>query len=190
MGRLTLGMRGLSLMEFLAASVLLGIVVVGAFTLMVNFANFSFNVVRSEESLMATALGAYEEIIKRISLANDVKIPATTLSPAPSPGSSSIEIRSDVGRDAGAADPTPADYTDDAVYTYWQDGTQLKRKRKRGSGPESPDVVIAGDIVSIAFTRDPADGNRIQVDLEAQPAEGPKEILSTVAIMRSRSAQQ
>ena len=180
MDRLKRSDEGFTLIE-LAMTIVLGtVVLLSASNLLINFGKFSTNVVKSEASLMATALSSFEEIVGRLTAANLVTIPA------PSIAAPSIAI----GVDELSAS-TPSVTTDDTVYTYWQDGTALKFKSKVGTAAESGVSVLANDIYSLSFTQDATDKNRINVILEARATSGStgltsREKLETTVIMRSR----
>jgi prepilin-type N-terminal cleavage/methylation domain-containing protein len=174
MARLKRSDKGFTLIELVIAIALSAVVLLSASNLLINFGKFSANVVKNEASLMGTALGAFEEIVGKITAANEVTIPATAVA-APS-----IEIRVDTPN-------TASNFADDTVYKYWKSGTQLFKSVGSAAGS-----AIANDINSLSFVRDTAGPykNHINVILEAQVAggTGTKEHLETTVIMRSRSA--
>ena len=172
--------EGFTLLELIIAIVLSAVVLLSASNLMINFGNFSTNLVKSEASLMGTALGTFEEMVGRITAANQVTIPA------PSIAAPSIAIGVDE-----LSVSTPSDTADDTVYTYWQDVAQLKYKSKVGAAAESAVSVIANDVYSLSFVQDATDRNKITVTLEVRAVSGSqgltsKEKLETTIIMRSR----
>ena len=172
--------EGFTLLELAISIALSAVVLLSASNLLINFGKFTSNVVKSEASLMGTALGTFEEMVGRITAANQVTIPASGIA-APS-----IAIGVDTLNNS-----TPSDITDDTIYTYWQDGTQLKYKSKVGTAAESAVSVKAEDIYSLSFVPDATYNNQIKVTLEARAASGPigltsKEQLATTVVMRSR----
>lgn len=208
MDRLTRTDEGFTLLELIIAAALFAVVLLAASNLLVSFANFSSNLVKSESSLMGTALGAFEEITARITKANKVCIKVTaaamdvpaTAYPADCAGSGCIQIR--VSPEGVGAS---ADHSHDSVYTYWQVGTQIKYQSKVWNPGTSAFVtstasVIAGDIKadSLSFTVDPSRKNHVTIELKAEAHSGAggtastknlsREHLVTTAIMRSRSA--
>lgn len=66
--------QGFTLIELIIAVVLFAVVLLSASNLMISFGKFSTRVVKSEASLMGTALGAFEEIVQKITAANEVAI--------------------------------------------------------------------------------------------------------------------
>ncbi len=185
--------KGFTLLELVIAIALSAVVLLSASNLLINFGKFSANVVRSEASLMGTSLGAFEEITRRINIANKAAInpapamdvPATAY-PAGCVAGSCIQIRVDT-----ASPATASVFTDDTVYTYWLNAGNLRRTGVTGDPVGG--TAIAGNITSLSFTRPGTSTNAISIVLEAQAASGPKsetskEHLETTAIMRSRSA--
>ncbi len=185
MDRLKRSEGGFTLIELVIALALVAVVLISASNLLINFGRFSASVVKSEASLMGTTLGAFEEIVSRITAANEVTIPAANFS-APS-----IDIRISP---AGA--PANSSHASDVYHTYWKNGNQIQYKTNTGSAPaygSGVGTVIATEITSLSFTRPGTDKNTINVILEAQSASGPtnstsKEHLETTVVMRSRSA--
>ncbi|MFA5159892.1 MAG: prepilin-type N-terminal cleavage/methylation domain-containing protein [Candidatus Omnitrophota bacterium] len=191
MDRLKRSDEGFTLLELIIAIALLTVVLLSAANLLINFGKFSTNVVRSEASLMGTALGVFEEIVDKLTAANKVAInPETNIdSPAVSypagclTDGSCIQIRVDEN-----AAPTPSTYSDDTVYTYWQSGSALYKAVNSAGGS-----AIASDIYSLSFTRDATYKNKITVVLEARAASGSmgqtsKEKLETTVVLRLGSA--
>lgn len=184
MGRLNRPDEGFTLLELVIAISLSAVVLLAASNLLVNFGKFSANVVKSESSLMGTALGSFEEMCATITRANQVTIPATNFA-APS-----IDVRvSEAGSGASSV------HTNDVFHTYWMTGGKLYYKNNIGAPPPAAGAgtVIAGDINLLSFTRPDADLNKVTVTLGAQAASGAKgatskEHLVTTVIMRSRSA--
>lgn len=197
MDRLKKHAKGFTLVELIIAVVLSFFVLLAAANLMVSFGRFASN---PESSLLGTALGPFEEIVSYISQANKVSIRATT-GPDPNmdvpnivyPGTSTannscIQIRVDTAN-------TPAVYTDDTVYNYWQNSAipaQLLKSVCTGAGC-SANEVIARNLHFLSFIRAKPIMNQINVILEARVASGPKgdisrERLETAAIMRGRDA--
>ena len=211
MDRLKRSDKGFSLLELIIALALAAVVLLAISNLMINFGNFSANVVRSEESLMVTALGAFEEISARIAVANKAAIngldaamdvPATAYPGTCAADRSCIQLRVDQMNYFGAS--TPEDPLDDKVYTYWLKAmvpaTVPASYSLQRTGVLGDDAVlgrtIAKDINTLTFSR-PDDPNKINVVLEAKAASGPlsdrtknmtKEHLETTVIMRGRSA--
>ncbi len=196
MDRLKRSNEGFTLLELVIAMALAAVVLLSASNLLINFGKFNSNVVKSEASLMETALGSFEEIVGRILAANKVAInktptPDAALTSYPAgcaADSSCIQIRVD-----RAVPTTSSDYTDDTVYTYWKSGTQLKYTIKVGTGAASTASVLNNDITSLSFVRDATYSNKIAITLEAQAASGPvsqtsKEHLETTVVMRSGGA--
>jgi prepilin-type N-terminal cleavage/methylation domain-containing protein len=199
MDRLKKSGQGFTLIELVIGIALSAVVLLAASNLLINFGKFSSNVVKSEASLMGTALGSFEEIVGRITAANKVTIPSelpmdvpATPYPVGCVGSSCIQIRMDtpVGM---PPTPTPSVFSDDIVYTYWEAGNQLFKAVGAGAGE-----VIADDIVSLSFTRPVLlNVNVVKVSLEAQASSGSisdptknktKELLETTVAMRSGGA--
>lgn len=178
--------QGFSLLEVIIAAAIATFVLIGATSLLLNFGNFSSHVVESEASLMGTALSAFEEIVGKITVANEVTIPAADYA-APS-----IDIRI-----SPKNQPATDDHTNDTVYTYWRDGNELKNKSKEGLNAASAERILGKNVVSLSFVRNATNQNHITVTLNAEATLGPfsnatanttREHLETVAIMRSRSA--
>lgn len=173
MARLKRPQAGFTLLELVIAMTLAAVVLLSATNLMVHFGKFSANTVKAEASLMGSAMGTFEEIAARISGGNQATITA---------GGSSIQIRVDTNG-------TPSDYTNDTLYTYWLNGTNLMRTGVTG---DSSGKIIANDISSLSFVQDGTFKNRITVTLEAQAASGAtgaksKEHLETTVTMQARS---
>ena len=76
MNRLKIWDEGFTLIELVIAIALAAVVLLSASNLLVSFGRFSTNVVRSESALMGSAVGVFEEIVGRITIANQVAIPA------------------------------------------------------------------------------------------------------------------
>ena len=175
--------KGFTLLELILAIALSAVVLLSASNLLINFGKFSSNVVKSEASLMGTALGAFEEIAAKIVSANQVTVPAQNVA-APS-----IDIRI-----SPTGSGTSSDHTNDVFHTYWMSGGKIYYNTNINSPPASGGgTAIAGDIFSLSFARSGTDMNTVTIVLEAQAASGPKgeiskEHLETTAIMRSRSA--
>ena len=199
MDRLKSSRKGFTLVELVIAVALSAVVLLAASNLLIHFGKFSANVVKNEASLMGTALGSFEEIVGKITAANEVFIPAANFAGVTT--LPSIDIR------VGPSGQASSDHTNDIYHTYWIAGGQLYYKSAVGVHPVpavSPavDTPIAKDVVAAnsSFVTDPTDLNRVQVTLEVQPQAasgglpcatppcGPKEHLVTTAIMRSRSA--
>ena len=197
--------KGFTLLELVIAGVLFAVVLVAASNLLISFGNFSSNLVKSEASLMGTALGAFEQITGKIEAANkvaingsDVKmdIPDTDYqTTAGCAGNSCLQIRvSPTG--AGAS----SDHSHDAVYTYWQQAAVLNSQSKLWDSTNSvwniSNVIpIASDIDTLTFVRpDAVTWNRITVTLDTHAHSGTgsdatsrsTEHLVTTAIMRSK----
>jgi len=137
-------LRGMTLIDILVAMILFTVVILGASNLLISLEKLSSNFVKNEASLMGTALGAFEDIVGKITVSNQVSIPATTVTPNPNPATApynSIEIRV-----APANLPATSIHTNDTIHYYWQDGTQLKYKSKIGPAAASADTVFARDI--------------------------------------------
>ncbi len=184
MERLERAVDGFTLFELVIAIALSAVVLLSAGNLLINFGKFSSNVVKSEASLMGTALGTFEEIVGKITIADKVTIPATTITPVPASSTdNSIEIR--VHPASASYDPS---HTGDTIYTYWRDGANLKSKSKVGTAAESAVRVVSADITLATFQKDSTLTNHIIVTLDAQTSSQTKEQLKTTAIMRSRSA--
>ncbi|MDD5227042.1 MAG: prepilin-type N-terminal cleavage/methylation domain-containing protein [Candidatus Omnitrophica bacterium] len=203
MDRLKKSGQGFTLLELVIGIALSAVVLLAASNLLINFGKFSSNVVKSEASLMGTALGSFEEITGEIVAANKVVIPPelpmdvpATPYPVGCAGSNCIQIRVDpIVRDVDGnpVSTTPSVFSDDIVYTYWEAGNQLFKAVGAGAGS-----VIADDIVSLSFTRPvPSSMNIIKVSLEAQVSSGSisdpaknktKEHLETTVAMRSGGA--
>ncbi|MFA5167451.1 MAG: prepilin-type N-terminal cleavage/methylation domain-containing protein [Candidatus Omnitrophota bacterium] len=184
MDRLKRSNKGFTLLELIIAIALFSVVLFSVFNLLINFGKFSTNVVKAEASLMGTSLGVFEEMVGKLTAANEVTIPA------PSIAAPSIAIRVDE-----LSISTPSSTADDTIYTYWQDGTQLKYKSKVGAAAESGVSILANDIFSLSFTQDATYKNQIKVILEARSASGPvsstsNEKLETTVVLRSRSANK
>ncbi len=177
--------NGVTLLELLIAITLFTVLLLAASNLMISFGRISSNFIRNEASLMGTALGAFEDIVGKITISNLVTIPATTVVPNPVkvPPDNSIEIRV---APAGAA---TSDHLNDTIHYYWQNGSQLMYKSKIGVLAASADSVIAGDIVTVSFTPVAGSTNQVDVQIVTKPTEGPRETLRTIAVARSRSAQ-
>lgn len=178
MERLKKTSLGFTLAELIIAVALSAVVLLAASNLMINFGRFSSNVVRSEASLMGTALGAFEEIVHNINEANQVTIPSSKLG---APVSGSIDIR------ISPTGPASESHTSDITYTYELSGADLIRTVSGVS------TTIAEDVVSLTFAPQALNPNNIVVTLEAAAASGPKgelsrERLQTTAVIRSRSA--
>lgn len=185
--------KGFTLLELMVALALSTVVLISACNLLINFERFSANVAKNEASLMGTALGAFEEISKRISEANEAAInPETTLNSVVYPGTclndgSCIQLKVDVLNTAS----TPGD---DTVFIYWFDAGNLRRRG--ASGDLAAGTIIAENIESLNFLKNAILRNRITVTLNAHTHSGPanvatnttREQLATTAIMRSRSA--
>lgn len=187
--------QGFTLLELIIAGAISAVVLIAVSTLLINFGRFSSDVVRTETSLMGTALGTFEEIVRRIMVANEVAIPAVDLAfttpnvpyPAGCAGNSCIQIR--VSPENLAA--TGA-HGNDTVFTYWRAGNNLMRRGV--AGDPAAGRIIANNVASASFTRDGTNRNHIKVVMNAETAGGPvpgvtREHLETVAILRSRSAQ-
>jgi len=200
--------RGFTLLELLIAIVLSVIILLSAANLLISYARFSVNVVKSEASLMGTTMGTFEGIVKAITEANQVAIGSEANMDSPSPGgtpfpagcagASCIQIRLDTVQPAGCAPAdcvyTPLNHDDDTIHTYYLVGSQLKYRTRIGAAAESGEATVSDDITSLSFTR--LDNNRITVILEAQTASGSigdaamnksKEHLETTAVMRAGS---
>ena len=201
---------GFTLLELIIAIALSAIVLLSAANLLINFGKFSAHVVRSEESLMGTALGSFEEIVWRITSANEVAInpdaslavPATAY-PAGCAATSCIQIRQDAVVPATALIPndhfTPGEFSDDRVFTYWlvaaapatvPPSFNLMRSGVIGDGAAGRP--IAENIAFLSFAR--VVPNLVRVIVEGQVTEGPvagvtREHLETTVNMRQRSAQ-
>jgi prepilin-type N-terminal cleavage/methylation domain-containing protein len=187
MARLKRTGNGFTLVELVIAVALSAVVLLAASNLLINFGNFSSNVVKNESSLMGTALGAFEEISGRITMANQAAInPDTVLNATAYPvgcaAGSCIQLRVD------AVSPgSPSVFTNDTLYTYWLDAGNLRRTGV--TGDSATGTIIASDVTLLTFIRpDAAILNEITVTLDAQPTGGAKEHLITTAVMRSRSA--
>lgn len=194
--------EGFSLLELILAIVLSTVVLLTASSLIINFGRFTSNVVRSEASLMGTALGAFEELIKRVNAANHVTFPAVV---APLPANSSMVLSVDTLIPAAGAVPahfTPANFADDTTFTYWlalavpataTEPAYYNLMRTGGPG-DGAGRILAEGILSLSFTPVGADLNRVRIVLEARAASGPQgemtqEHLETTAVMRSRSGE-
>ena len=184
--------EGFTLLELIIAIVLSAVVLLSASNLMINFGNFSTNLVKSEASLMGTTLGAFEYIIINITAANAVAInPDTVLNsisyPANCAAVSCIQIRvSPAGLGASAS----SDHSSDTVYTFWRSAVDSKLYESVNS---AAGTAIADSINSLSFTHASTDLNRVNVVLEARTTSGAnalvtKEHLETTVTMRSRSA--
>ena len=179
MDRLKESDKGFSLLELVIAIALSAVVLLTAANLLISFGNFSAGLVKSEASLMGTALGAFEEITSKITMANEVAIkpevvPNFPAYPVGSANGSCIQIRVDTSG-------TPSVFTDDTVFIYWLSGSDLKRGT----------TTIANDIDSLSFVRGVTDLNRITINLSTVVESGSDETeedLTTTAIMRERSA--
>ncbi len=187
--------RGVTLLDLIVSVVIGAIVLFAASKLLINFGNVSFSFVKSEASLMGTAVGAFEEISGKITEANDVAIfPAAHIS-APSiayPSSgcangSCIQIRV-----SPTNLPATSDHSADSVFTYWLSGRKIFKSIYPGSVTGS---AIAGDIDTLSFQQPPGALNKVIVQVTASAASGStaavqtsKENLVTTATMRSRSA--
>lgn len=195
MDRLKRTKNGFTLLELMIAITLSTIVFISASNLLINFGSFTANVIKSEMTLMGAALGALEEIVGKITTANEVAIkpesniavPATS-DPVGCVAASCIKIR---------VSPTgpgvSSNHADDTVYTYWKEGAQVKYQSKAGNASASAIRVIADDINSLSFERGNIYKNHITVTLKATTTGGPAnretgETLQTVVVMRSRSA--
>lgn len=175
---------GFTLLELLIATVLFTVVLLAGSSLLINFGTFSSNLVRSEASLMGTALGAFEQIVKRIGESNQVVI-----NPAGFPASgASIAIRVPP---VGAA---TSDRTNDVFHVYWVAGGQLFHKSATGALPAVPapgDTVIANDILATSsFSMVGGTLNQVRVTLNASTKPGmarggAEEHLQTIAVARS-----
>jgi len=167
--------RGFTLAELIIAVALSAVVLLAASNLMINFGRFSSRVVRSEASLMGTALGAFEEIVRNINEANQVTIPAAN----------TIAIR------VSPTGPASASHAFDTTFTYWLNAGSIRRTGAPGDPVGG--TIIAEDVVSLSFAPQASNPNNIVVALDAQAASGPtgelsREHLQTTAVIRSRSA--
>jgi len=188
MERLKTPDQGLTLIELIVAVTLSAVVFLAASSILVNFGKFSTNVIKSESSLMGSALGTFEQIVGDITDANTVVFPASNY-PAPS-----IDIRlSQAGSGASSSHST------DVYHTYWLNTGKIYYSTLGNNTPPSGSgAAIAGDITALnfAYAKDSSNVdilNNIQVTLEAQAASGPQnqnsmEHLETTAVMRSRGA--
>ena len=193
--------KGFTLLELIIAIVLVTVVLLSAANLLISFGNFSTRVVRSEASLIGTALGSFEEIVQQITAANRVVIPG-----GQTPADSRINIFMDTLRpDPTGAAPlgifTPWDSTDDTIFSYWLElvtaatATEpaVYNLRRTGFPGDPPGgTILSNDIQSLRFTQE-AELNRITVTLDAQTDRGTtdggaREHLMTTVTMRSRSA--
>jgi len=175
---------GATLLDLLLAVALFTIVLLTASNLMISFGKLSSNFVKNEASVMGTALGTFEDIVRKVTLANQLTIPATTVIPSPVPTEApynSLEIR------IAPTGPATADHTNDTIHYYWQDGCQLKYKSKIGVAATTGDSIVAEDIVSFSVASPYP--NQAEIGLTAKPANGPTETLKTLAVARARSAQ-
>lgn len=167
--------RGFTLAELIIAVALSAVVLLAASNLMINFGRFSSHVVRSEASLMGTALGAFEEIVQNINESNQVTIPAAN----------TITIR------ISPTGPASASHASDTTLTYWLNAGNIRRTG--APGDPGGGTIIAEDISALSFAPQAANPNNIVVTLDAQAASGPtgelsREHLQTTAVIRSRSA--
>ena len=182
--------QGFTLVELVIAIVLSAVVLLSASNLMINFGKFSANVVKSEASLMGTALGSFEEIVGKITNANEVAINKAIsadamLNSIPYPSGCAANGSCIQMRISPTGSGNSSDHSGDTVYIYWQSGTQLFKSVGSGAGSAIANDISSG---SLSFVRDSANQNHITVTLETKTASGTKEHLVTTAIMRSRSA--
>jgi len=178
MERLKRRSRGMSLFELVIAITLFTIVLLATSSLLINFGRFSFSTVKSDASLMGTALGTFEEIVSRIRVSNQVIIPAAGF-PA-----SSIDIRVSPG-------PASSVHTNDIRHVYWMENGQLRYMSSVGVAPvfvAGGGTLIARDITSFLPSMIGTDTNRFKLILAATAQDGSEEYLETTAVARSRSA--
>ncbi len=187
MGRCLSSNKGFTLLELIITIAMGAVVLVSAADLLINFANFSSNVIKAESSLMDTSLGAFEDIVYNISRANKTALGSETAISVPNtpfPGgcssTSCIQVRVEE-----AATGTPSDYSDDTVYTYWFSGGAIYRAIGTGAG-----VVIARNVTTLTFSRPGTVQNTILVAIEGQAQSGAtggvvREHLETTVISRS-----
>jgi hypothetical protein len=194
---------GLTLMEIVVALIILTAVVYAMTHLVIGFGNTSSNISKNEGALMG-AKGAFEDIVSRVTEANQITFPVSASSVvsdcAVGVTACSIEVR--VAPRGSAA---TADHTSDTYHYYWQSGNSTTQNNQLmyGSRVGSPGVptttnVLVRDLSTLSFSLPSGSTmtNIVQVDLEVQHKDAtdnlkqsPKETLSTVVVARSRSSQ-
>lgn len=184
MDRLKRSEAGFTLLELLIAAVLFTVVLLAGSNLLINFGTFSSNLVKSEASLMGTALGAFEQIVKRIEESNQVTINPT--------GFTGDTIVTSIAIRVPPTGPASSGHGSDVYHVYWvTTGGQLFHKSDTGALPAVPalgDTVIAHDILGTSsFSL--VGLNQVQVILDVQTAGNRgREHLNTIAVARSSRA--
>ncbi|MFH1800938.1 MAG: prepilin-type N-terminal cleavage/methylation domain-containing protein [Candidatus Omnitrophota bacterium] len=193
--------EGFTLLELLIALALGSVILLTSSDLLVNYAKFSSNVIKSEASLMMTALNTFEEIVDKISFANKavcrggsevaMDVPAVAFPGTCANNSSCVQLRCDTI----AVTNTPSTFSDDTVYTYWLSGTDLYRQ----VNPPGTSAIIATGINTFSVYRvdntnaaSTAYLNTIRVKLGVEASSGAtsgmlKEYLDTTVVMRGKS---
>jgi prepilin-type N-terminal cleavage/methylation domain-containing protein len=182
--------KGFTLLEMILAIVIGAIVLITSADLLINFAKFSSNIVKSESLLMDASLGAFEEIVYNTSRANLAALGSETAIATPSTpfpggcsGTSCIQVRVDTD----AATKTPQNYADDTVYSYWLSAGVLYRQIGTGSS-----MVIARGVTTLTFSRPGTDQNAINLVFESKASGGAttgeiREYFQTTVILRAKS---
>ncbi|MFH0985768.1 MAG: prepilin-type N-terminal cleavage/methylation domain-containing protein [Candidatus Omnitrophota bacterium] len=186
--------KGFTLLEIIMTIAIGAVVLISAADLLINFANYTSNVIKAESSLMDTSLGAFEEIVDNISRANSTALgseipiadPSTPFPAGCALNNTCIQVRVDTN----AVIKTPSVYSDDIVYSYYLSaGAIIYRAIGAGAG-----VVIARNVTTLTFSRPvavPVPQNAILIIIEGQAQSGAtggvvKEHLETTVFLRSR----
>jgi prepilin-type N-terminal cleavage/methylation domain-containing protein len=197
--------EGFTLLELLIALALGSVILLTASNFLVNYAKFSSNVIKSEASLMQTSLAVFEEIVDKLSASSKavcgaeaaMDVPATARPGGCLTDGTCVQIRCDTISSINLYQNTPSVFSDDTVYTYWLNGTDLHKKVD--GAVTIGDTVIAQNINTFSVYRvdntnsaSPAYLNTIRVVLGVQASSGTtsgvlKEYLDTTVEMREKS---
>ena len=195
--------EGFTLLELLIALALGDVILLTASNFLVNYVKYSLNFIKSESSLMGTGLGAFEEIVDKLSASSKavcgaeaaMDVPATSRPAGCLTDGTCVQIRCDTISSTPGYINTPSVFSDDTVYTYWLNGTDLCK----AIAPASACTVIASNINTFSVYRvdntnsaSAAYLNTIRVALGVQASSGTtsgvlKEYLDTTVVMREKS---
>ena len=166
--------KGFSLLEMLAALILLTTIFFTASSL---FLYAKRTVADLSPGTRDDILIAYEEIATNIARANQIVIYPTY--PPSGNGTTTgpcIRLRIDTNN-------TPLDYTNDTKYTYWQEGTQLKRTVTVGAGGAALSTLAKEGVTTLTFTSS-SGSNQVNLYLVMAPPDWASESFETTIVSR------